>query len=813
MQIGQISWNLKLIDDGFKAGLAGASRQMDHLKAGMERAQKGSALLAGGLALAGVGALAFGKASVSAYNESARREAELIQLHQKNTGATKEQTQSLFDLAGATQAKGVVEDDAIVAGMSQLATFKLSTQAIKDLTPAMADMVAKQKGVNATGEDFTTVGNLMGKVMEGNVGALKKYGVSFTDAQRAMLENGTETERSAVLAEVLAQNFGGVNEALRDTPEGKIAALKNTIGDLQEGLGKFILNALDPVVRLFERLAQEVTDAGGIMKYLEKLWKENETLIVQIATAISLALVPALVAMAASVWATLWPIGLLMVAGAALGLLIKKVADSMGGWGNLWDALKKTFVGVKDVVLSLGKTIKMIWDKYVYPSIQGWMTIFSALWKYVIKPVFGFIGKIIGWIIEKWNGLSDGVKDTIKKIAIVIGVLVAAFSAPVIAIGLLIGYIVRLWQTSEKFRDIVKGVWDAISGAVKWAWETVIKPIWDAISWYITDFLIPVFQKVWDTIKSVWDGIVTAFNIGKAIVVLVFDLIKGYIENVLIPVWTKIFDVVKSVWDGIWDAITTAWAWIKPIFQAIWDWIETNLLPIFKKIWDTVKTVFDKVKTGIGVAIDWIKEKFDKAKDFIKGLIETFTSIKDKIMGAFKNAKNWLKDIGKDIINGLVDGAKSILSKIGELFLKVVPEWIKTPFKKALGIKSPSKVFAGYGGDLVQGLAIGLSDSVPVTRAISGLSQMISGDMSTRLAGIGANSSAGLATQITSDVGQSSQMQSGVIIQNVNLEGVWTSSRADRRDLAKDFLDAVNDELASKGVAPLGGGAISGTGG
>ena len=55
------------------------------------------------------------------------------------------------------------------------------------------------------------------------------------------------TERAAMLVEVLKQNFGGLSEAMANTPEGKIVQIKNAWGDMQEVIG----GKLYPVVTTF----------------------------------------------------------------------------------------------------------------------------------------------------------------------------------------------------------------------------------------------------------------------------------------------------------------------------------------------------------------------------------------------------------------------------------------------------------------------------------------------------------------------------------------------------------------------------------
>ena len=50
-----------------------------------------------------------------------------------------------------------------------------------------------------------------------------------------------------MLVEVLGQNFGGLAEAMANTPEGKIVQIKNAWGDMQEVIG----GKLYPVVTAF----------------------------------------------------------------------------------------------------------------------------------------------------------------------------------------------------------------------------------------------------------------------------------------------------------------------------------------------------------------------------------------------------------------------------------------------------------------------------------------------------------------------------------------------------------------------------------
>lgn len=78
-----------------------------------------------------------------------------------------------------------------------------------------------------------------------------------------------------------------------------------------------------------------------------------------------------------------------------------------------------------------------------------------------------------------------------------------------------------------------------------------------------------------------------------------------------------------------------------------------------------------------------------------------------------------LFQVGKDVIQGFLDGAASLFRNIGKFFIDLLPDWIVAPFKWALGIKSPSKVFAGFGENIGQGLINGMNDSMKMVEDTS----------------------------------------------------------------------------------------------
>ena len=112
-----------------------------------------------------------------------------------------------------------------------------------------------------------------------------------------------------------------------------------------------------------------------------------------------------------------------------------------------------------------------------------------------------------------------------------------------------------------------------------------------------------------------------------------------------------------------------------------------------------------------------------KAAEFAKKVINTITGLKDKVVGALKDAGEWLKSAGGDIIRGLgagIDAAKQWLKDKAEAVAGWLPGWIK----KRLGIASPSKVMAALGRWVPIGLAKGIDKGAPAAvKAAKALAQ------------------------------------------------------------------------------------------
>jgi len=88
-----------------------------------------------------------------------------------------------FVIESTQQELGVIGDEVQLSGAQEMATYLQKKESLEKLIPVMNDMLAQQYGLNATQENAVQIATMLGKAMDGQTGALSRYGYSFDSAQ------------------------------------------------------------------------------------------------------------------------------------------------------------------------------------------------------------------------------------------------------------------------------------------------------------------------------------------------------------------------------------------------------------------------------------------------------------------------------------------------------------------------------------------------------------------------------------------------------------------------------------------------------
>lgn len=167
--------------------------------------------------------------------------------------------QEINRLADEGELRTVVAGSATVAGASQLATLGINPQDIQKLIPTMRDLAVGIYGVNVNEEQLIQTAQLMGRAFNGQAGALTRYGIKMTDAQQAILQTGTQAQKTAVLVDVLGSSFGGLAENMTKSMTGVRQQFLNLWGKMFETVGKSSATAFGELYKSIMRELPRIT--------------------------------------------------------------------------------------------------------------------------------------------------------------------------------------------------------------------------------------------------------------------------------------------------------------------------------------------------------------------------------------------------------------------------------------------------------------------------------------------------------------------------------------------------------------------------
>ena len=392
------------------------------------------------------------KSAMSAYETQALAETKLTEIYRSRMGASEQAAQATIKYASALQRVGVIGDEVALSGAQQLATFTKYPSTINTLLPAMNNLLAQQKGVNATSEDAVNIGNLMGKVLQGQTGALRRVGISFTEAQEQVLKYGTEEEKAAMLAQVITENVGNMNEKLAGTPLGQMAQLQNSLGDIKEDIGGALAPVLadvadyvsEKLVPALEKAVKFFQEHPAIAKFsvaLAGILAVGGPLLIMLGSLVTIA-----PAVGAAFTVMMGPIGIIIAAIAALiaiGVLIWKK------WGGV-----------------IGPKLAAVWEKIkaaatvVFGALKAYFTNIFNIYKKIFTVAWNVIKTIV---LAAWNYIK-AVFNTYKTIVTAISNMCSAIKQKFINLGLAIAKPIA--SAVQKFKALVGQMKGAASSVV-----------------------------------------------------------------------------------------------------------------------------------------------------------------------------------------------------------------------------------------------------------------------------------------------------------------------------------------------------------
>lgn len=447
-----------------------------------------------------------------------------------------------------------------------------------------------------------------------------------------------------------------------------------------------------------------------------------------------------------------------------LALLVEDFIGFMQGRDSLFGTLLQN-AGVD--VDKFRENVTRIW--------KNLQTILGAIWqgiKNVAIPIFQGIWKAV-------KGVFEGIGGIIEKVA-------------------------------PKFAELIDQMANGEVDTEQWEefgekWGKII-----AFAAGVVAAILAVI-KVIKTVKTVISGVKTAITGAKAAFAVISNLnpvsliIIGIIALIaaivlLVKNWDKVKEVALKVWTAITDAFGKLGNWFKskvvdPIanfFSGLWNGAKNVVTGFIDWIGGSWEKIVGFFINPFGTIFAYLYENFEGFRNFVDriftGIVTIVTNIKNAIVEGFNAAIEWITGLpekaltwGKDIIQGIIDGIKGAIDKVGEAVGEVADK-----IKSFLGFSEPEdgplSNFHTYMPDMIDLMAKGIKDGKKKIKEVLG---DLTGDMSVM-------ASANLVSGGTlGSVTNSSSTRS--IVQNVNISNKFEGDRAGQQKSAQAMSKATED--------------------
>lgn len=570
----------------------------------------------------------FSKECVSAANIQTEAETKLTTVMRQRMSASNKAISSVKNYASALQETGVVGDEVQLAGAQQLSTFLKTDDALKKLMPAMNNLAVQQNGVNVTSESMVNIGNLMGKVMQGQTSALTRVGITFSDAQAQVLKYGNEEQRAAMLSQVITDNVGNMNKALANTPAGRIQQLKNSFGDMQETLGRGLNNVFSPMLGFLTKIVTKLSQvASGFENLTKKIFGDSNS----------------------------------EQSSAGMNNLSTGADDATASVDNNTKAINNNAKAKKKAERSLASFDKLNVLTKTSTSATTSSNPSTSNSSNLPKNINNnTANKAIDRVLNKWKSVINSIKNTLGKI-----------KSALIAIG---KSWVNVWKngTGEKIlsniRKLLKHCIDNIgfiADAFTKAWEKgnlgnqVVQSILDRFNSLIEliDVIAKDFGEVWNEGVGVriWTNILkTIRNCNNAVTTLREKIIKAWNKN----------NLGKKIWKDILGIVEDITGWLADMSQIHLDWLESlDLYPVMSSV-EGLTRAFGKLLKAVG----------EKLKGAYKGVLLplakwTIEKAVPKLVDALGEALEFVSSVVSKIPKSLLLGVASGITAIGSAVL------------------------------------------------------------------------------------------------------------------------------------------------
>jgi hypothetical protein len=310
------------------------------------------------------------------------------------TGATNTQIKSVEDYITKTSLAYGVTDDELRPSLERLARATNDVKKAQELQTLAIDIAA------GSGKSLETVSNALAKAQEGNTTALGKLGVGLSNAQLKTLSMDEITKK-------LGDTFENQASVKAETFQGKMDRLKIAFDEGKETVGKFVLDAITPMVTFFvDKVIPVLSNvAGSIAKDLEAPFNTVKTVLTTFVLPALKGLYDFMKDFVLPFFSTIFGKALEGL-GSAFGKVKDAITENSDELAPLFTLFKNVATFVKDTMGPIIGTVLKVAFEVLGTAIAGVVT---------------GVGKVVGFLDDMIEKVKDFI-DLVKKNPLVSGI-------------------------------------------------------------------------------------------------------------------------------------------------------------------------------------------------------------------------------------------------------------------------------------------------------------------------------------------------------------------------------------------------------
>lgn len=533
----------------------------------------------------------------------------------------------------------------------------------------------------------------------------KEVNADIIDAQKAQADLTDATANLGAVAEPIMTTFKSMgatflNELLPSVQElgGGFTDLLNGVEGAEQRIGTSLGGLVDTVL-------------GKVTELLPKVLSVGLSLVTSLITGILNAL-PKLVTTVFNMAGTVLE---------ALSTALPQIAL----------AIVEVVPKIIDALMTMLPTFITACIDFLSAIVEALPSVVQAILKAIPQLITSIVSGLLSGVTALFNGAVQLFMALAQALPEIVNILIEELPVIIdVIITTLLGALPQLLQACITLYMALIDVMPQIITALLEALPTLIVAIMDSLynaMPLLLETALTVFMMLVQAIPTI------QLEVLKAMGLVVMAVLKALLDLgvKIAQLYVKMYstlgkwalEIIKKGADTASKFVTTVIDWLKDIVPKVWNWLVNVVTKVIEwranminkaretaldfinsvisyvsqlpsKVWTWLVNVITKL-------IEWRANMINKAKEAGKGFV-------DNVINAIKGLPDRMREIGASIVEGIFSGISNGWSWLTDSVSNLAGSLFESA-KSALGINSPSKVFADEVGKWIpEGIAVGI---------------------------------------------------------------------------------------------------------